>query len=85
MKDLIDIVENLIKTSRDLYSKSVVKPEAWKMCLILEKEGWRLIEVEPIEDSTDIMSIWSKADQRQKLRLTLEDQYRWLKSSNKEQ
>jgi len=80
MKNLIKSMEGLIQTSKDMFLRSSPRPQNWKICVLLGEEGWKS-KVEYINESTDILIHWNKGEKTQTIRLTMEDQYMWVKST----
>ena len=79
MKDLINSADGLIQESKKIYRKNNPPSQNWKMCLLLEDEGWKIESVDSIENSCDIIVKWKKEEKFHEIRLNSEDQRQWVK------
>lgn len=77
--NLLGPFEDLIKYSMDLQKNNTSYGENWRICVILESEGWKNEDVTQEDGDTDIVVVWAKGDKKHGVRLGLRDQYKWLK------
>ena len=82
MKDFVDAMGNFVEMSKQLknsnpYNKKS-KKNRWLKCVRLLEDGWVGAGCEDFEDSDDLIFIWKKDDQVQKVRLSFLEQKLWL-------
>jgi hypothetical protein len=82
MKDFVDAMGAFVEMSKQIkgsnpYNKKY-KKNRWLKCVRLLEEGWKNEDCEDFEDSDDLIFVWKKNDQIQKVRLSFLEQKIWL-------
>jgi hypothetical protein len=78
--DLINVMQGFINMSKKMQASLpyTYKPkQRWRKCMELMKDGWKA-ECVPVPKSGDLIFVWRKDGEEERVRLSFIEQCQWL-------